>query len=130
MFSFVIFFLFVFLSVQDFLDSAKKDFEDRWSKNDKVRLKRRFYFVRDSNSSCYVDDDDVARVITVLCFPFVKKDSLFWSQGHCWRHSLNSCQFVTKRLILYELWQSYKLEVTLKDLFFRMENKSYHFLFD
>ncbi len=65
------------------MDSAKKDFEDRWSKNDKVRHKTtRFYFIfiEDSNSTCYVDvdiyddDDDVARVITVLCFPFVKKD--------------------------------------------------------
>ena len=36
-----LFFNFVFhffVSVQDFLDNAKKDFEDRWSKNDKVRL--------------------------------------------------------------------------------------------
>ena len=38
---FKLFFNFVFhffVSVQDFLDNAKKDFEDRWSKNDKVRL--------------------------------------------------------------------------------------------
>ena len=37
-------FLFYFFSVQDFLDSAKKDFEDRWSKNDKVRQTILFLF--------------------------------------------------------------------------------------
>jgi hypothetical protein len=36
-------FSFVLFSVQDFLDSAKKDFEDRWSKNDKVRHERHFF---------------------------------------------------------------------------------------
>jgi hypothetical protein len=34
--SLLLIFVFLFFSVQDFLDKAKKDFEEKWAKNPKV----------------------------------------------------------------------------------------------
>ena len=36
---FILIYFFLFISVQDFLDKAKKEFEEQWSKNIKVRQK-------------------------------------------------------------------------------------------
>ena len=81
-FYFILIFLFLLFcfSVQDFLDSAKKDFEERWSKNDKVR---QILF-------CFICFSFLLYVVLLLHFKVLIKQGLSNQVSDCTTDNLSS----------------------------------------